>query len=216
MSFPLPSFQVGSPKISTRSFSLHVTNFLGKAIQWTFTSVAVVLSLGRYCVRYRTTHTVGLSDVFHALALVFLLAFTVQATISASIIKKIYFPDSSDELTAVEVNRVLYYQLASGLTFLISLYCVKFSFLFLYRQIFWVSQSFTRPWWIVTLYTFLTFWPCLVTNIANCGGNVRDRFNACRFAYLSRTRTSTDAHQLCACQSQTSRYSTDFQLWCAP
>ena len=152
---------------------------MSQAVQWTFTSIAIVLSVGRYYIRYRIAHTVDLSDISHAIALVFLIALTVQATMSAPLIKKLYFPNSGDEPTAADVALILRYQLSFGLTYLIALYCVKFSFLFFYRLLFGVLQSFMQAWWAVTVFTFLTFWPCLVTNLANCGGNARDRFNAC-------------------------------------
>ena len=48
-------------------------------------------------------------------------------------------------------------------------YLVKASFLALTWSIFKVSVGFRRAWWAVTVYTFLTFWPVVLSEFWECG-----------------------------------------------
>lgn len=63
----------------------------------------------------------------------------------------------------VEHRLALFYRLnvAGVFMFWCSLYFVKTAFLLLYRQIFQVPQTFSRVWWMASLFVFLCFWPRL-------------------------------------------------------
>ena len=50
-----------------------------------------------------------------------------------------------------------------------TLYLVKASFLALTWNIFKVSTNFQKAWWAVTIYTFLTFWPVVLSEFWQCG-----------------------------------------------
>ena len=58
---------------------------------------------------------------------------------------------------------------AKGLLLWMILYLVKAAFLALSWAIFKVSPSFRKAWWIVTTYTFLTFWPVFLKQLWSCG-----------------------------------------------
>ena len=58
---------------------------------------------------------------------------------------------------------------AEGLLLWMILYLVKAAFLALSWAIFKVSATFRRAWWIVTTYTFLTFWPVFLKAFWSCG-----------------------------------------------
>ena len=49
------------------------------------------------------------------------------------------------------------------------LYLVKGSFLALIWSIFNVSADFRKAWWVVTVYTFLGFWPIVLSELWQCG-----------------------------------------------
>lgn len=50
-----------------------------------------------------------------------------------------------------------------------TLYLVKASFLALIWSIFKVSPRFQVAWWIIAIYTFLTFWVVLLSLLWQCG-----------------------------------------------
>ena len=69
-------------------------------------------------------------------------------------------------------NSALYWQLqlAGNMLLWTTLYLVKASFLALIWTIFKVSAGFRRAWWAVTTFTFLTFWPIVLSEFWHCGG----------------------------------------------
>ena len=171
-----------------------------------------MLSVGRYTIRYRTVHSLDISDAFHALALGLLIALTIQLTVSAPLAKMLYFPDSGDEPTTEDVEVYLRYQLASSFTWLIAIYCVKFSFLFLYRELFSISARFMRAWWASSLFTFSSFWVCLVTILVHCDGKAFGNSNQGAFPEIEQNIMFSDLNKPFAQRSRTSHCSVDFPL----
>ena len=53
-----------------------------------------------------------------------------------------------------------------------TLYLVKASFLALIISIFSVSAKFRAAWWAVAIYTFLSFWPIVLSELWQCGNPV--------------------------------------------
>ena len=49
------------------------------------------------------------------------------------------------------------------------MYLVKASFLALCWYVFSPSASFRKAWWVVAIYTFLTFWPVFLSELWQCG-----------------------------------------------
>lgn len=59
--------------------------------------------------------------------------------------------------------------LAINMLFWTTLYLVKASFLALSWSIFSVSRKFRLAWRIITVYTFITFWPVFLSTLWQCG-----------------------------------------------
>lgn len=57
----------------------------------------------------------------------------------------------------------------SNATLWTTLYLVKATFLALVQAIFSISARFRIAWWIVTIYTFTTFWPVFLSEFWQCG-----------------------------------------------
>ena len=53
--------------------------------------------------------------------------------------------------------------------FWISVFSVKFSFLYFYRLLFSISPKFLRAWWTVTIFTVVAFWVCIAGELTKCG-----------------------------------------------
>ena len=58
---------------------------------------------------------------------------------------------------------------ALEITFWVTLYCVKTSFLLLYYVIFRVSRPFKIAWLAVLAYTILSFLACILVSFWTCG-----------------------------------------------
>ena len=56
----------------------------------------MLLSVGRYVIRYRSVHTLDVSDAFHGISLILLIALTIEYTI--------VFPDLFTLLTPPELG----------------------------------------------------------------------------------------------------------------
>lgn len=60
-------------------------------------------------------------------------------------------------------------QFADNLLLWATIYLVKASFLALIWNIFKVSKGFRKAWWIVSVYTFITFWIVFLQHLWLCG-----------------------------------------------
>lgn len=70
-----------------------------------------------------------------------------------------------------------------------TLYLVKASFLALIWHVFNVSAGFRKAWWIVTIYTFVTFWIIFLSELWQCGDpSTYDDPQACDYAYFIQTQ----------------------------
>ena len=72
-------------------------------------------------------------------------------------------------VNAVDDVSTLKYELAGDMLFWTTLYLVKATFLALIRNIFNVSERFRRAWWVVTIYTAISFWPIFLSELWQCG-----------------------------------------------
>ena len=141
-----------------------------EALIWTLTTLAIGLSIGRYLIRYKTVRGLDVADVFHGVALFLLLLLTISSTIESSAPGKSLF--ETDLKTYLQIKT------AMSCLWLISLYGIKFSFLFFYRSIFGISQLFMRAWWLVTAFTLIAFWVSLGGVIAQGGRTAQNILNA--------------------------------------
>jgi len=140
-------------------------------VQWTLTSVAVVLTTGRFIIRMRNRSRLALDDWAHGFAMTMLIVYMIQYSILFPISNavELYGIGIGPKPSTSELKRFLHLLIPTEIMFWVVLYSVKITFLLLYREIFGVSLIFLRVWWIVFLYTFLTFWAAFLTVFWTCG-----------------------------------------------
>ena len=84
-----------------------------------------------------------------------------------------------------DVSVYLRLQLAMDTLLWTTLYLVKAAFLALMWCVFKVSAGFRKAWWIVTVYTFITFWIIFLSRFWQCGGpSTYDVPEACNLDFL--------------------------------
>ena len=151
----------------------------GQALAWTFTATALVLTAGRFIIRYkRTSHKLQLDDVLHGLAALVLVAYITTYTISFSFLYP-FMPHGiepaeppSDASLASFIHRVI----TISATFWVTIYLIKFSFLVFYYTLFGILKEFIIAWWIVLAYTIVTFLANFIAIFWSCG-TPEDLFN---------------------------------------
>ena len=142
----------------------------GKALAWTFTIAAIVLTAGRYAIRGWMLRKLDWDDATHLLALVVLVAYvaTYTAMFPINYAVEDWVTGNGDMPSVAVLELYLHYEMAVWLLFWVIIYLVKFSFLLFYRSIFGVSRIFKKAWWAVTVFTFLTFWACFFAMLWSC------------------------------------------------
>lgn len=167
---------------------------------WTLEALCIVLTVGRYYIRYKVRHRFYPDDYLHLAALIWL-------TISNAFVEAMFPParilfdgPPGVKPPTSEVDKFRKLQTVMSITFYISQFCVKFSFLLFYRELFWVSQRFMRAWWVVATFVFLAFWAIMAGSLTQCGP-VSHIVDACKFLSIltgitvSRNSASCAAHK---------------------
>ncbi|KAF2727298.1 hypothetical protein EJ04DRAFT_505926 [Polyplosphaeria fusca] len=139
------------------------------AVMWTLTAFTILLTAGRYFIRFQVRHKFFADDYAHLFALIWLI---INSSISQAMFAPAEYvvkaaphhPPPPDKVVAF---RKL--QTPLSISFFISHWAVKFSFLFFYRLLFWVSQKFMRAWWCIFALTAVTFIVPIAGNITKCG-----------------------------------------------
>ncbi|MCJ1383475.1 hypothetical protein MMC17_006589 [Xylographa soralifera] len=131
---------------------------------------AIVLTAGRYAIRGWMLRKLDWDDATHLLALVVLVAYvaTYTAMFPINYAVEDWVTGNGEMPSAAVLELYLHYEMAVWLLFWVIIYLVKFSFLLFYRSIFGVSRMFTKAWWAVTIFTFLTFWACFFAMFWSC------------------------------------------------
>ena len=150
--------------LSTAAFSLITL----QALSWAFTCLALMLTAGRFWIRSAIIRKLCWDDATHFLSLLFLLAQVSIVTGAASMVYQL--SDMNGGYTT-ENKISLFFRLdvAGVISAWCCLYAVKASFLLLYRHIFQISKTFTRAWWITSIFVFLTFWALFAGALTQCG-----------------------------------------------
>ncbi|KAF2638105.1 hypothetical protein P280DRAFT_91111 [Massarina eburnea CBS 473.64] len=142
------------------------------AVAWIFTTLALLLTLGRFHIHWRKNRHFGWDDYFNGLALIFLLGFTItyQLFVPIEYNAELYAlglggkrPTHQD----VALDRKL--NVANIVLFFCTIYAVKASFLALYWQMFEVSTKFRIAWILVSVYTVVSFLASFLAIFWNCG-----------------------------------------------
>lgn len=144
------------------------------------TGIAGAFTLARFSIRgYMTRWSFTLwsllDDIFHLLAMVFLIVhgFTnvnaINAKAELAVLLAAKPPTAAGDL-------VSYYRhsravnTTSNFFLYTTFWLVKFSFLMFYRHLFDISTAFRKAWWVVLAFTFVTWWVPLGGIFGNCSG----------------------------------------------
>lgn len=148
----------------------------GQAVLWILAGVSTVLFAGRLLIRSILLKSFHLDDVFSALSWFFMMAAVVVATLetplsyrfSAILIGEAPMPSSLDEVADLTVS-LRRWNVAVQTLFWSSLYCVKFSFMFLYKTVLGSRHELNRAWAAALVYIILTYGICLIGVFGQCG-----------------------------------------------
>lgn len=143
------------------------------ALLWTFTTIAILLSLGRFAIRYVTASRFYWDDASHLLSLLLLIAlagtYTAGFPYSARIARIGLKEEAAPPLTDPFYHTYLQLRIVVTLLVFMVLWTVKATFLIFYRLLFEVSLTFIRVWWAAVALTFASFWVCIGSTFTICG-----------------------------------------------
>lgn len=146
---------------------------LTQALLWTFTTIAILLSVGRFAIRYVTASRFYWDDASHLLSVILLIAlagtYTAGFPYSARIARIGLKEEAAPPLTDPFYHTYLQYRLVVTLLVFMVLWSVKATFLVFYRLLFEVSNTFVRVWWAAVALTFASFWVCIGSTFTICG-----------------------------------------------
>ena len=142
-----------------------------QAMTWILTAAAILLTFGRYLLRYRTLARFCWDDAAHALALITLIAVVSTYTV---LFPQVYLIDDvargkATKPSASDYLIFLKLQIAVSVCWWVSVYAVKCSFMLLYRMLFVVSTRLNVIWWSIAAFTIVTFWVCIAGELTTCG-----------------------------------------------
>ena len=123
----------------------------------TLVAIDLVLSIGRYAIRYAIRRSFYWDHLFHGLVVLTLIAMVPLLDLT--------FLENDSEQT--EKNVWLFY-VAMVLAFVLCIWSVKLSFLFFLRLVFWTNRTFRIAWYIVTVATLLVFCIPLAMIVPHC------------------------------------------------
>lgn len=144
-----------------------------QALLWTLTTVAIILSIGRFTIRYATAGRFHLDDASHLLSLLLLIGLAAAYTSGFPYSVRIARINRKEEvpppLTDPFYRKYLQLRLVVTLLVFMVLWSVKATFLIFYRLLFDVSRTFIRMWWAAAALVFATFWVCIGSTLTLCG-----------------------------------------------
>ncbi|KAI4110553.1 MAG: hypothetical protein LQ345_006978 [Seirophora villosa] len=172
------------------------------ALLWTLTAVGILLSVGRFAIRYASAGRFHLDDASHLLSVLLLVglaaAYTHGFPYSARIASIGRKEEEAPPLTDPFYRHYLQLRLVVTLLVFMVLWSVKATFLIFYRLLFDVSQTFLRLWWVAVALTFATFWVCIGSTFTLCG-------------------SASDLYDFRKCSSAKALHDirTTYKYWCA-
>ena len=118
---------------------------------WVLTGICVLLTVGRYVIRFKVSLRFYKDDLAHLCALAWLIVFCgiTQALLEPTKIVLLSEPPLAT------ISQFCKLQTAQGATFYLLHWTVKLVFLLFYRDLFWISRNFIRAWWCVAAFVFL-------------------------------------------------------------
>ena len=137
------------------------------------TGVGVILTAGRYVIRRRLMGGLAWDDLTHGLAVATLLGYVAMYTAAFPVVYDVgswTSPEKSQTQPPSDSELLQFFRSMVAVSILLwaCIYLIKLSFLLLYHKLFGVSQRFTRVWWIVTIFTLMTFLACILATLWIC------------------------------------------------
>lgn len=121
-------------------------------------------------IRLKTVRSFKADDYIHGLALVFLIGYvsiyTVMFPLNYSV--EFWVAGFGEQPSESDLKRYFRIELAVSALFWVVVYLVKVAFLLFYRFLFGVSKPFMRAWWVVSVFTVVTFVMCFVSVFWEC------------------------------------------------
>ena len=143
-----------------------------QGLAWTLFSTAFLLTCGRFYIRYYKRRKIGYDDILNGAAALALAAFmgTFQSSFHIDYNAQLYTDGASDTPpTEDDMMYSLKMNIINGIMFWIVIFLVKASFLALYWKVFEVLKTFRTAWWLVAVYTLLSFLVIFLSIFWHCG-----------------------------------------------
>ncbi|KAI0843505.1 hypothetical protein F5Y06DRAFT_302657 [Hypoxylon sp. FL0890] len=145
------------------------------AVIWTLSGVSTVLLGGRLLIRATILKSFHLDDMFGALAWLLMIICMILSTLEAPLsyrFTSILIGESPTPSIAELKDMTITlrrWNVPCQMLFWTSLFCVKFSFMFLYRMIFDGHGLYNRVWLGGMVYIVLCYGICLIGVFGQCG-----------------------------------------------
>jgi len=151
-----------------------------KALGWTLIALDILLTIGRYMIRWVSASRqgkppgiarYGLDDAFHLLALVVAIIYVALTFSGLAMFVEIEKWNSMHKgaLDYADEYTFFHIRLGCSMLFWVGLFSVKASFLMLYRHLFWVKESFRKYWYAVLAWTTVCFLANTLACLFVCG-----------------------------------------------
>ena len=146
-----------------------------KGVIWTMAGIAILLSFGRWAIRYTVRKRFFWDDFTHLLALLTMIAYVGVAQSSNTVEYRVNAIENGQVQTpppeVLEALLSLYrnLQLAESLLIWTELWLIKLTFMLFYRLLFEVSSTFMTLWWSMLIFLFVTYWIPIAGALTLCG-----------------------------------------------
>ncbi|KAI2618343.1 hypothetical protein GGR54DRAFT_605112 [Hypoxylon sp. NC1633] len=145
------------------------------AIIWTLAGVSTLLFAGRLVIRSIILKSFHLDDIFGFLAWALMIACMIVSSVEAPLsyhYSSIFIGESPmpppDDFAFMTIT-IRKFNVASSMLFWTSLFCVKMSFMLLYRMVLGVSGLYKGAWLGCMIYIVLCYGTCLIGVFGQCG-----------------------------------------------
>ncbi|KAI8952289.1 hypothetical protein F4801DRAFT_600156 [Xylaria longipes] len=161
-------------------------------VAWTLTAVTTVLFLGRLLFRTTILKRFHLDDAFSTAAWLSMIIAIILATVATplnyeygSILVGETPTPSPAELARIAIA-LRKFNVPAEFLFWTGLYCVKLSFMSLYRLVFGSRGQYRHTWALTTTYIILSYGVCLVWVFGQCGSiNNLFSYEQCKTLYIA-------------------------------
>jgi hypothetical protein len=146
-----------------------------QAVIWVFAGLSTLLLFGRLLIRSILPKSLHLDDIFSGVSWLFMIVCMICATVqmplsyrfTSIIVGETPMPSMEEIIDLTITSRR--WSVASQMCFWTSLFCVKLSFMFLYKLVLGHYRKYTIAWYIGLLYIVIAYGICLIGVFGQCG-----------------------------------------------